>query len=91
MGMAAILVMWPENSYHKESSKEIWLQLALWFLRKLFEYIDGTPIWMTLAERSTLTFGTYYRHRLITFNISSKNLWLQQYSKNQLLKQKNPI
>ena len=42
MGIAAILVMRPEHfvqfrlTYQKESSYEIWVQMALWNLRKLF-------------------------------------------------------
>ena len=41
MGAVAILVMWPVQlvyilaNIHKESSYEIWVQLTLWFLRKL--------------------------------------------------------
>ena len=41
MGMSAILVKWPKQfvqilaNLFKESSYEIWVQLAQWFLRKL--------------------------------------------------------
>ena len=43
MGVAAILVMWPLSNIHVQVvlSKEcsIWLQLVLWFLRKIYVWI----------------------------------------------------
>ena len=65
MGMAAILVMWPLLFVINFTPLNLWV--SIWnlssighvFSEKTVLNNDGTPIWETLAERSTLTFGTY--------------------------------
>ena len=42
-----------------ETQHEIWVQMGKWFLRKLFKYIDGTPIWETMAERSKVNLNLW--------------------------------
>ena len=51
MGMAAIIVMWPLIFVINLLLSTMKFELD-WFLRKLFKYIDGTPIWEILADRS---------------------------------------
>ena len=58
MGMSAILVMWPVTFGSKGVS--VWNLMWIGHVvseKTVFFYIDGSPIWVTLAERSTLTFG----------------------------------
>ena len=64
MGMAAMLVMWP-NSLYKFSflfslklSYELWFQIAQLFLRKTSFNFE---IWVTFdqGQRTTLTFDTH--------------------------------
>ena len=65
MGMAAMLVMWPNTFLYKFSflfplklSYELWFQIALMFLRKTSFNFE---IWMTFdqGQRMTLTFDTH--------------------------------
>ena len=49
-------------TYHKESSGEIWVQLDIWFVRKLcFNILMGLQYEQPKlkGQRSTLTFGPY--------------------------------
>ena len=72
-------------TYHKDSSYEIWVQMAEWFLRKLC--FDGTPIWATLADKlkvnldlwnlfiAIVSFGSTYQERIMTLASTVFKKW----------------
>ena len=78
MGMSAILVIWPRNlyvsllTYCKESSYEIWVRLAEWFLRKLCLNILMGLQYEQLDWKVNLDLWNLFI-AIVTLNLSSEN------------------